>query len=345
MEVVERLGTEVGIKPACQALGVARASLYRFRCHPAATPCRARRASPRALSEPERQQVLEVLHSPRFRDASPSQVYATLLDEGTYLCSPRTMYRLLSRHGEVRERRAQLSHPRYRKPELLATAPNQVWSWDITKLLGPAKWTYYYLYVILDIFSRYVVGWMLAERETAILAQQLIAQTLSRFQIPPGQLILHADRGPSMRAKSLALLLADLGVGKTHNRPYTSSDNPYSESQFKTLKYHPDFPHRFGSIQDGRVFCRGFFHWYNQEHRHSGLALLTPATVHFGRTGEVLAQRAQVLTTAYRAHPERFNGRPPVLKAPPDQVWINPPGNDNPAAQFPNLNQLVSQNR
>jgi putative transposase len=331
MSVAEQLAERVGTAPACQGLGLCRASLYRRRrraANPSTTP-RAPRPSPRrALSEAERQQVLEVLHSQRFVDASPGQVYATLLDEGQFLCSERTMYRLLARHGESRERRNQLRHPAYAKPELLATAPNQVWSWDITKLKGPAKWVHYYLYVILDIFSRYVVGWMLAERESALLAQQLIQETLEKFTISRHQLTLHADRGPSMKAKSLALLLADLGVTKTHNRPYTSNDNPYSEAQFKTLKYHPDFPHRFGAIQDGRSFCRRFFLWYNEEHRHTSLALLTPATVHFGLTDQTLEQRCHVLQCAYQAHPERFN-QPPRPKQPPAEAWINPPRRDN----------------
>lgn len=327
MSAAEQIADRVGTALACEGLGLCRATLYRHRRRAAQGPTspRAPRPTPRrALSEAERQQVLEVLHSERFVDSSPGQVYATLLDEGQFLCSERTMYRLLARQGESRERRNQLRHPAYSKPELLATAPNQVWSWDITKLRGPAKWVHYYLYVILDIFSRYVVGWMLAERETALLAQQLIRETLAKFHISRDQLTLHADRGPSMKAKSLALLLADLGVTKTHTRPYTSNDNPYSEANFKTLKYHPSFPDRFGSLQDGRAFCRRFFPWYNEEHRHTSLALLTPATVHFGLTAQALEQRCHVLQTAYQAHPERFN-RPPQPKQPPAEAWINPP--------------------
>ncbi len=235
------------------------------------------------------------------------------------------MYRLLRAEGEGRERRAQLCHPPYHKPELLATAPNQVWSWDITKLLGPAKWTYFYLYVILDIFSRYVVGWMVAHAERAQLAQALIAATCAKQGIAPGTLTIHADRGSSMKSKPVALLLADLGVTKTHSRPHVSDDNPFSEAQFKTLKYRPEFPARFGAIQDARAFCRPFFGWYNTEHHHSGLALLTPEVVHYGRTVEVLAARQQVLTAAWDAHPERFVRRPPVPASPPDAVWINPP--------------------
>jgi len=222
--------------------------------------------------------VLAELHSERFVDSSPAQVWATLLDEGRYLCSERTMYRLLKAcHGSVRERRDQLTHPAYQRPELLAECPNELWSWDISKLLGPAKWTYYYLYVILDVFSRYVVGWTVQQRETAELAKALITQACEQQQIEPGTLILHADRGNAMRARPLAFLLADLGLTRTHSRPYTSTDNPYSEAQFKTLKYRPGFPDRFQSIEHARDFCRGFFGWYNDEHRHSGIGLMTPA--------------------------------------------------------------------
>jgi putative transposase len=327
MSAVGQLAGEVGTAPACRALGVCRATVYRRRKRaispPGVSPA-PRPAPPRALSAPERNQILEILHADRFVDASPAQVYATLLDEGHFHCSERTMYRLLASQGETRERRNQLRHPAYAKPELLATAPNQVWSWDITKLRASVKWTYYYLYVILDIFSRYVVGWMVAERQTAVLAQHFIHDTLDRFGIPRGQLTLHADRGPSMTAKSLAFLLADLGVTRTHTRPYTSNDNPFSESQFKTLKYHPTFPGRFASLAEAKDFCRSFFPWYNDEHRHSNLALLTPAMVHFGQTEAVLEQRAQVLQLAYQQHPERFR-LPPSPPRPPTQAWINPP--------------------
>ena len=212
----------------------------------------------------------------RFQDRSPAAVQATLLDEGQYLCSTRTMYRILEQEGESRERRDQLVHPAYQKPELLATAPNQLWSWDITKLRGPAKWTYFYLYVILDVFSRYVVGWMVAPRESAELAKQFIEETIGKHQVPAGQLTIHADRGRVMTSKPVAFLMADLGVTKTHSRPYVSDDNPYSESQFRTMKYRPEFPDRFGCIQDSRAFCQQFFHWYNEEHRHSGHRLADP---------------------------------------------------------------------
>jgi putative transposase len=258
-------------------------------------------------------------------DKAPAEVWAILLDEGKYYCSIRTMYRVLAEQNEVRERRNQLRHPHYQKPELLATAPNQVWSWDITRLRGPVKWTYYYLYVILDIYSRYVTGWMVAQRESATLANRLIAETCRKQGIRPGQLTIHADRGASMRSKPVALLLSDLGVTKTHSRPYVSNDNPYSESQFKTLKYCPEFPNRFCSMWHSRSFCVGFFKYYNSEHRHSGIGLLTPAAVHYGRSEKISEARQETLLQAYHRHPERFvNGVPqaPIL---PQEVWINPP--------------------
>ncbi len=322
MTAVEAAAVTLGTAPACRASGVPRASLYRRR-RPVAVP-RPRPTPPRALAAGERQGILDLLHT-RFIDQAPAQVHATLLDEGTYLCSPRTMYRILDDAHEVKERRDQVRRPHYAAPELLATRPNEVWSWDITKLLGPAKWTYFYLYVILDIFSRYVVGWMIAPHESAALAERLIAETCAKQGIVPGQLTLHADRGASMRSKPVALLLADLGVVKTHSRPQVSNDNPFSEAQFRTLKYCPQFPDRFGSLEDGRAFGQEFFRWYNQDHRHSGLGFLTPATVHFGQAAAVRAQRARVLTAAYAAHPERFvKGRPQPADL-PTAVWINPP--------------------
>ena len=258
-------------------------------------------------------------------DQPPAQVHAALLDEDTYLCSPRTMYRILDSVQEVKERRNQVRRPHYAKPELLATRPNEVWSWDITKLMGPAKWTYYYLYVILDIFSRYVVGWMLAPHESAALAEGLISETYAKQGIETGQLTLHADRGSSMKSKPVALLLADLGVVKTHSRPQVSNDNPFSESQFKTMKYRPEFPDRFGSIEDGRAFGHIFFPWYNDEHHHSGLGFLTPAVVHYGQADGVREKRKQVLAAAYAAHPERFVKGTPQPAELPSAVWINPP--------------------
>ena len=323
MMAVQELAPAVGSAPACKALGLPRATWYRI-LHPRSE--RAARPTPaRALSVGERQAVLEQLHSERFVDQAPQEVFATLLDEGTYLCSIRTMYRILDAESEVRERRNQRRHPQYEKPELLATAPNQVWSWDITKLKGPVKWSYYYLYVILDIFSRHVVGWMVAHGESKALAERLIRGTCKRQGIEPGQLTIHADRGSSMKSKPVALMMSDLGITKTHSRPHVSDDNPYSEAQFKTMKYRPDFPQRFGSIQDARAFSRAFFDWYNREHHHSGLGLLTPEVVHYGRAAQVNEARQEVLMNAYRDHPERFVRRMPKPLELPQAVWINPP--------------------
>jgi len=324
MSAAVTLSQQVGVAAACAAVALSRASFYRARQE--RTPAAAKRArSPLALPEALEQEILAVLHSERFMDQSPYQVYATLLDEGRYLCSIRSFYRLLGRHGEVRERRNQARRPAYTKPELIAIRPNQVWSWDITKLKGPTPGVYYHLYVILDIFSRCVVGWMVAERESAELAKRLIDQTCQRQGIQEGQLTIHADRGSSMTSKGVEQLLIDLGVAKSHSRPHVSNDNPYSEAQFKTLKYRPDFPPRFGAIEDARAHCVAFFDWYNQVHYHSGIALLTPASVHTGRAGEVLAKRNQVLAAAFSAHPERFKGKPPVHPPLPTAAWINPP--------------------
>ena len=347
MASVAELVPVVGVTVACEAVGMPRASFYRQTgrsVNPVRPSLRDEGATgerseqivpapssgrphshPRALSAAEQETVLAVLHSPRFRDAAPATVYATLLDEGSYLASERTMYRLLAAEGETRPRRDQLVHPPYAKPELLATAPNQVWSWDITKLLGPAKWTYYYLYVILDVYSRYVVGWMVAHRELADLAERLIAETLAKQAIPAGQLTLHADRGSSMTSKPVAFLLADLGVTKTHSRPHVSNDNPYSESQFKTLKYRPGFPARFASIEEARTFCQDFFRWYNADHRHAGIGLLPPEVVHYGQAQDAFDARSQVLASAYAAHPERFVRLPPRPPQLPTAAWINPP--------------------
>jgi len=315
----------MGTRPACRVLGVAPATIYRWRRPPKARTARPRPRPARALSGLEQATVLDVLNSERFYDSSPAEVYATLLDEGRYLCSERTMYRLLGREGEVRERRNQLTHPAYAKPELLAQEPNEVWSWDITKLLGPAKWTYFYLYAILDVFSRYVVGWTLQHRESAQVAKALISQAAEQQKILPGSLTVHADRGSSMTSKPVAFLLADLGITKTHSRPYTSTDNPYSEAHFKTLKYRPEFPTRFFSIEEARSFCREFFDWYNHQHRHSGIGLMTPDVVHHGRSEEVKARRAVVLTQAYLRTPERFVGGHPQPPALPTAAWINQP--------------------
>jgi putative transposase len=327
MMVVEDLSPVVGVAAACEALGVPRASFYRLRRSSAAPQAAASRPRipPRSLSERERRQVLEVLHSERFVDKAPAEVYATLLDEGDYLCSVRTMYRILGESNEVRERRNQLRHPQYKKPELLATGPNQVWSWDITKLLGPAKWTYFYLYEILDIYSRYVVGWMVASGESAALAKRLIWETVGKQVVDTNQLIIHSDRGPSMKSHSVGQLMATLGITKSHSRPHVSNDNPFSESHFKTLKYRPEFPSRFGCQEDARSFCGEFFDWYNNEHYHSGIGFLTPAMVHYGLADVVLADRQRVLDAAYAAHPERFVKKRPSPSAVPKEVWINPP--------------------
>ena len=326
MDAVEVLAPDVGTKSACKAFGISRAGLYRRRTINAVPRLvKKRSAPPRALSEPEKQDVLETLHSERFQDMAPHEVYATLLDEERYLCSIRTMYRILEENTEVKERRKQLRHPDYKKPELLATGPNQVWSWDITKLLGPVKWSYFHLYVILDIFSRYVVGWMVAPCESATLAKQLIGETCSKQNIQKEQLTIHADRGSSMKSKPVAFLMADLGITKTHSRPHTSDDNPFSEAQFKTLKYRPDFPDRFGCIEDARQFCRAFFPWYNNEHKHTGINLLSPTDVHHGEAESIIASRQIVLNTAYALHPERFVRKMPVHKPMQQAVWINPP--------------------
>jgi putative transposase len=323
MNAAEQLSEQTSVSAACESLGVPRSSFYRAR-QPKSEP-KPRPTPERALTQEEKEQVRQTLNSERFQDSAPRQVYATLLDDGEYLCSWSTMYRILNEHQEVRERRDQLRHPNYTKPELLATGSNQLWSWDITKLKGPAKWIYYYLYTILDVFSRYVPGWLIAECESATLAKQLIAESCVKQRIEPDQLTLHADRGSAMRSKTVAHLLADLGVTKTHSRPYVSNDNPYSESQFKTMKYRPDFPERFGSIQDARAWARPFFRWYNHEHHHSGLGLLTPVTVHYGQAQTVIEQRRKVLLAAYAAHPERFVRGEPKPPSLPTEVWINKP--------------------
>jgi len=324
------LASPVGVAPACRALGVPRATFYR-RHRPTPGPQQPRKTPARALDEHERECVLDVLTSPRFVDRSPAEVVATLLDEGQYLCSERTMYRILAAEQPVRERRNQLTHPPYTKPELVATAPNQTWSWDITRLLGPTSWTYFYLYVLLDIFSRYVVGWMVAERENSALAATLIEQTCLKQGIQPQVLTLHSDRGAPMTSKCTAQLLADLGVTRSLSRPQVSDDNPFSEAQFKTLKYHPGFPGRFADIAAATAFCRSFFPWYNTEHRHGGIAMLTPDDVHHGRAQCVLEQRERTLRAAWSQHPERFVHAAPKPQTLPNEVCINPP----PAATTP----------
>ena len=324
MASTQELAALVGVAPACAALGLPRASFYR-NLTPPPGPAPARPRPVRGLAKSEQEAVLAHLYSPRFRDHAPIEICATLLDEGQYYCSARTMYRLLAQEGQTQERRNQLVHPVYQKPELLASAPNQLWSWDITKLLGPAKWTYFYLYVILDVFSRYVVGWMLAPRESAELAKQLFAETCDKEKIEPSQLTIHADRGSSMTSKPVAFLLSDLGITKTHSRPHVSNDNPYSESQFRTMKYRPSFPDRFGSIQDARAFAVNFFRWYNEDHHHSGISLLTPSALHHGQAPVIIEKRQAVLDAAYIVHPERFVKRPPKSPQAPTKVWINKP--------------------
>jgi putative transposase len=322
------LSAVVGTSGACAAVGRPRATHYRRMKPPAPKQRREPAPQPRALTEVERIQVLEILNSDRFVDMAPPSVYATLLDEGTYLASVPTMYRILRSVDEVRERRRVTVHPPYVKPELVAWRPNLIWSWDITKLLGPVKWTYYYLYVILDIFSRYVVGWMVAGRERAALAERLLADSIRKQGVDRDQLTIHADRGSSMASRPVAFLLADLGVTKTHSRPHCPNDNPFSEAQFKTLKYAPEFPDRFGSQEDARGFCQRFFPWYNDGHRHSGLGYHTPADVHYGRAGIVRGRRVDVLTAAYTAHPERFVRKAPEPPELPGPAWINRPAEE-----------------
>lgn len=335
---VEELAQEIPVTAACAAFGFAPSSFYRLRQEPRRkdeTP--KSHAHHRTLSETERTQVLDILHSQRFQDSSPRQVWATLLDEGEHLCSVSTMYRLLHGQGESQERRDQRTHPAYARPELLATAPNQLWSWDITWLRGPQRLEYHYLYVILDVFSRYAVGWMIAEVESADLAQRLIAETCRKCAIQPGTLTIHADRGAPMTSKAVAQLLEDLGVSKSHSRPYTSNDNPFSEAQFKTMKYRPDYPDRFADMAQARSWAVSFFAWYNNDHRHTSLGLMTPQMVHFGHADQVTQQRIQVLQTTYECHPERFVKGVPLPPLLPDAVWINPSRLDSGQSISPDL--------
>jgi putative transposase len=320
---VSELASKIGVKSACEVLNVARSRIYRQRqakAEPAPRPTPAQ-----ALTDAEKASVRELLNSARFMDQPPRQVYAALLDEGDYLCHWRTMYRILAAHGEVCERRLIRRHPTYKKPELLAERPNEVWSWDITHLRGAVKWSGYRLYTVLDIFSRYVVGWMIAEIESSELAKQLIAETARKQGIEPAQLTLHADNGSPMKGKPLSQLLVDLGITRSHSRPHTSDDNPFSEAQFKTMKYRPDYPDRFGSIEAARQWARTFFAWYNNDHYHSGLNLMTPASVHYGQAIAVQQQRQQVMLRAYQACPERFRAGLPIVKGAPTAVYINPP--------------------
>jgi putative transposase len=339
MQLTTELASQIGLSAACRVMGVPRSSLYRARQPKAAA---APRPTPvQALSQEEKATVRQVLNSERFQDAAPRQVYATLLDEQVYLCHWRTMYRILKEHAEVQERRHPRRHPTYPKPELVATGPNQLWSWDITKLHGPAKWVYYYLYVILDVFSRYIVGWLIAEVESAQLAQQLITESCTKQGIVKHQLTLHSDRGSPMKAKTVNQLLTDLAITKSLSRPHLPDDNPYSEAQFKTLKYHPTFPDQFASLVEARTWARAFFSWYNNDFYHTSLALLTPASVHYGQTDLILSQRQQLLQTAYRAHPERFvHGQPQVAQL-PTEVWINQPQPTTLLLPNPPANQFI----
>ncbi len=325
MIAIDTLTTTGATSALCHSVGVARASFYRRGPAPPATPRPSRAPSPRALAPVERQAILDTLHSERFVDQSPAEVHATLLEEQTYLGSVRTMYRVLAEADEVRERRDQARHPAYTKPELVATAPNHVWSWDITKLKGPIPYLYYSLYVILDLFSRYVVGWMVALNESARLAERLIEATCVKQGIGPHQLTIHADRGAPMRSKLVAELFADLTIGASHSRPRVSNDNPFSEAQFRTFKYRPEFPDRFGSLEHARAICHDLFTWYNDAHHHSGLSYLTPANVYHGRTARMLEVRHHTRLAAYAAHPERFVHGPPRPETLPTAVWINPP--------------------
>ena len=328
----------IGVDMLCSAMHISRATYYRHLGSRKYTQQEILVPSPpvNALNSQEKQGILDLLHSERFVDKTPYDVYYELIDKGEYYCSPRTMYRILEEHGETNDRRIQRNHRDAVKPELIATRPNEVWSWDITKLLGPTKWVYYHLYVIMDIFSRYVVGWLIADCESQELARKLILESALKQGIQPNQLKLHSDNGPSMKSHTVAQLLEHLGVGKTHNRPYTSNDNPFSESQFKTLKYRPEFPVRCQSLNHAEAFCQQFFPWYNKEHYHSGIAWLTPESVHYQQEQTILKQRHAVLLHAFLAHPERFNHRQPQLKKLPKAVYINPPktlGNENKSGQ------------
>lgn len=337
MTLLEEASLSYGITTACQALAVPRSWYYRQKgvSGPTQENPEARPTPKHALSKTEKARMREVLNGEQFVDQSPREVYATLLDEGVYLCHWRTMYRILTEHDEVRERRNQRQHPQNTKPQLVASRPNKLWSWDITLLAGPGRRLFYYLYVILDVYSRYVVGWLVAEGESSELAERLIAITCNKQNIRRDQLTLHADRGSAMRAKTVAQLLADLGVTKTHTRPYTPNDNPYSEAQFKTMKYRPDYPDRFESLDYARSWARAFFTWYNHEHHHTGLGLMTPAVVHHEQVDEVRAKRQRVLDEVYAAHPERFVKGRPIAPKVPNQVWINPPQSATAAGTAP----------
>jgi putative transposase len=327
--VIQELSREMSVADACNGMGFPRSTFYRLISsspfQKSAEASRSTRASSRGLAKVEREQVREILNSEQFMDCTPYVVYATLLDEGKYLCSISTMYRILRAHDEVRERRNQRKVPTYKKPELLATKPNELWSWDISWLRGPVHGKYYYIYVILDVFSRYIVAWGIFEVESAELAIKMIEFAYQKQGIASDTLTLHSDRGPAMVSIPVAHLLEQLGVAKSHSRPYTANDNPYSEAQFKTMKYRFDYPDRFQSIQQARNWARSFISWYNFEHFHSGIGLIPPAALHFGYAQQLFDRRQRTLDSAFQLHPERFiNGRPqpPAI---PTEVWINKP--------------------
>lgn len=315
----------ITVQAACEALVIPRCVFYRAKSTRVQHVAQEKSLPARALQPAERQSVLDILNCARFQDQAPREVYATLLDEQTYLCHWRTMYRILAENHQICERRNQLRRPVYTKPELLATGPNQVWSWDITALRGPDKWTAFYLYDLMDVYSRYAVGWLIATTQSAALAEQLIAQSYAKYNILPGQLTIHSDNGAPMRAKTISQLMADLAVTESHSRPHVSDDNPFSESKFKTMKYRPDYPDRFAGLRDAHTWARPFYNWYNYDHHHSGLGLLTPATVHFGHAPEMLAIRQRALDVAFAAHPDRFVHGTPSPQPLPQAVWINPP--------------------
>jgi putative transposase len=334
--VLEQRG-RLPVKPLCEALGVSRATVDRQRRPPVRTTPRPRCAA-RKLTEEEKARVVQALCSERFVDRSPAEALYTLLDEGKYLCSERTMYRVLTEHGAVKERRAQRSHPQHARPELVAAAPNEAWSWDITRLRTTVKWSYLYLYVLLDLFSRYVVGWMIARAENAAFAKLLIEESIIKHGVEPGTLVLHSDRGAPMTSKTLAQLLAELDVARSFSRPHTSNDNPFSESHFKTAKYHPSYPGRFATLEDALDWGRAFFRWYNHEHKHSSIAYLTPADVYCGRAEQRLAHRHAVLQAAYAEHPERFPHGAPQRQVLPPATYLNPPSRD---AQAPMISPVI----
>jgi len=318
---------DIALSALCDSLQLSRSTFYRNTAMNSQHRAMNSASEPHnAISHAQRQEILSVLHSDRFIDSTPYDVYYTLLDEGCYIASIRTMYRVLFEAGESQDRRHQRNHRDAVKPELIATAPNEVWTWDITKLLSHNRFTYFHLYVMLDIFSRYVVGWMIADRECQHLAKTFIQEATLKHNIQPGQLTIHSDNGPSMTSQTVSQLLESIGVLKTHNRPYTSNDNPFSESQFKTLKYCPQFPDRFESILHAEAFCQMFFDWYNNVHYHSGILFLKPFSVHFHQADEILKNRHSILLKTYEKNPARFNNKIPVLKK-LKPVYINPPKN------------------